>query len=58
MHGKFHSKFEVLFYLVVVGTLKKKGNGVAQFLSDVLGVDCSNIEFIHWFLLANRSSDN
>ena len=32
-------------------------NGVAQFLSDALVVECPHIAFMQWLLFANRSSD-
>ena len=34
------------------------GNGIAQFLSGVLVVDCMHIEFMHWLLSASRWSDS
>ena len=34
------------------------GNGIAQFLSDVLVVGCMHIEFMRWFLTASRWSDS
>ena len=34
------------------------GNGVAQFLSDVLVVGCIHVEFMHWLLSASRWLDS
>ena len=34
------------------------GNGIAQFLTDVLVVGCMNIEFMPWLLSASRRSDS
>ena len=37
---------------------KRLGNGIAQFLSDVLVVGCMHIEFMHWLLSASSCSDS